>query len=66
MRKLLLLFPFLLSACIGTDVLDDEIVERRFEIIGNDTSVFINQSIQLSSHYFNQYGLEEAADVIWN
>lgn len=66
MRKLLLLFPFLLSACIGTDVLDDEIVERRFEIIGNDTSVFINQSIQLSSNYFNQYGLEEAVDVVWN
>lgn len=57
---------WLLSSCIGTDVLDDPIVPERIEIQMDQLALLVGESSQLEADYFNQYGIPEAVSLEWS
>ena len=55
----------ILSSCIGVDVLDDEIIDKKVEITTTTKSLLINATLQLNAIYYNEYGIEEEAFFSW-
>jgi hypothetical protein len=55
----------LIWSCIGTDVVDDELVPEEVLIEPGDTSVLINSEIQFSATYWNEFGLQEEVDIVY-
>ncbi|WP_158587713.1 DM13 domain-containing protein [Algoriphagus lacus] len=49
----------LVSACIGTDFQNDPIVDPLIELESEQIGLKIDEQIQLSPRYFNEYGQEE-------
>lgn len=66
-RNLLLVLPVLLSACIGTDILDDEIRPVVFEITQQDgvLSLLVGQEQTLTFEYVNEFGVPETVTPNW-
>lgn len=55
-----------ISSCIGTDVVDVELVEERLAIDTRLTSLAVGESYQFMADYFNNLGEEEMATVNWS
>ncbi|HHP7240321.1 MAG TPA: Ig-like domain-containing protein [Cyclobacteriaceae bacterium] len=49
----------LVSGCVGTDILNDELVESRVLIAPKDTTVLINSQFPLEATFWNQFGVKE-------
>ncbi|MCG8386660.1 MAG: Ig-like domain-containing protein [Cytophagales bacterium] len=63
-----IILPFLLSGCIGTDLLDDETRPEilEIEVPGEDVvSLLVGQNQQLSFNYLNEFGVAEDIDPTW-
>lgn len=61
----LLLQLLLLTGCIGTDEVDDPIVGESIVLDQDQISLLIGDSGQVSATFFNRYGIEEDAQLIW-
>ncbi len=71
MKKILKLSALLgvlsVSACVGTDYIDDPIVPERISIFPRITTLPALQTQVFSAQYTNQYGIEEAAEsIVWS
>ena len=55
-----------ISSCIGTDVVDVELVDERLAIDTRLTSLAVGESYQFMADYFNNMGEEEMATVNWS
>ncbi|MBY0433107.1 MAG: Ig-like domain-containing protein [Cyclobacteriaceae bacterium] len=64
-RILLALFLSAMSGCIEIDRKDDPIVGERVEIESGSYSVMIGQTVQAKATYFDLYGLEKTAPIVW-
>lgn len=63
--KRILAILLVLSGCIGTDVIDDEVAEKL--VIENPlTSLKVGETHQFSAKYFNNIGQEESAVFVWS
>ena len=67
MRQIFLLFigAVLFEACVGVDILDDPIVEKKIILAPSDTSVLFPATVQLMPTYFNEYNIEEEVGVTY-
>ncbi len=61
---LLLLLPFLFTACIGDDIITD-LVEERVEITNPVDSLQLNDTHVFEARFFNQVGQNEEMDISW-
>lgn len=52
-------FLILVSSCIGTDFQDDPSVDPKIELEAEQIGLKIDEQIQLSPRYFNEFGQEE-------
>ncbi len=59
-----ILLPFLLYGCIGTDFIDDPVINEKLTILPRIDSLTIGQEQVFSVKYSNQYGEEEPVDQI--
>lgn len=66
-RALLLGALVLVNACVGTDVLDDEIRPVEFEILQDDDilPLVVGQEQQLTFEYINKFGVNETITPEW-
>ena len=67
MKFLIYFFPIvlLLSGCIGDDIINDT-VDPELRIMNPIDSLTVGQSHQFDATYFNNIGLEETVDIVWN
>lgn len=63
--KIALLSIILFSACKGTDILDDAIVDPKFELTGSQTILRIGETATLNAKYFDEYGVEKSVPFTW-
>lgn len=63
---LMLAFTILLQGCIGTDVVEDVLVEEQVSISTRLQSLAVGESFQFSADYFNNMGMLEMADIQWS
>jgi hypothetical protein len=54
-----------MAGCIGVDHLEDPVVGERIEVSPLQVALMPTQSTQLTASYFNVYGVEEEADLVW-
>lgn len=54
-----------MSACIGTDEVDDPIVGAEITLDREQAAVLVGDTIMVTATYFNQYGIEESVEPIW-
>lgn len=54
-----------MAGCIGVDHLEDPVVGERIEVSPLQVALMPTQSTQLTASYFNLYGVEEEADLVW-
>ncbi len=54
-----------LTACVGTDLIEETVVPERVRIITDVKKIDIGQSVQLSTQFYNQYGREEKPSISW-
>lgn len=68
MKNFLLAISWLIfmAGCIGTDLVDDPVVERRIEIIPDRVALLAGSSTQVMARYFNEFGFEENSVVTWS
>jgi len=55
----------LLTACIGTDYVDDPIVDERIEVSRSLLALMVDEEETVSAIYFDQYGIEKPAVFVW-
>jgi uncharacterized protein YjdB len=56
----------ILSACIGTDEVDDPIVGESIELDREQVALLVGDSTIVEATYFNQYGVEEDVQLLWS
>ena len=64
----LLKYPFLfifLASCIGTDIVEQELVPARVAITAKADSIRIGESYQFQAQYFDDLGNIVDADITW-
>jgi hypothetical protein len=61
----LLLFSFFITACVGTDYIDDPIVKERLTISPRIATLAVGQAQMFTARYSNQYGIEENKIITW-
>ncbi len=68
MKKMLLLFlgTFLISSCIKTDFVEEVVVAPQILITPNITSIKVDDKIQLSGVFTNNYGRTENKQILWS
>jgi len=68
MRKLAgaLVLIWLLSGCIGTDVVDDPVVGESLEIFPDRIALLIGNSTMATATYYDQFGIAKEVDLEWN
>lgn len=54
-----------LTACVGTDLIEETIVPERVRILSDVKKIDIGQSVQMSAVFYNQYGREEKPSISW-
>ncbi|MFC5282569.1 DM13 domain-containing protein [Pedobacter alpinus] len=54
-----------LSACQGTDILDDAIVDPKFELSANQTVFRLGETATIGAKYFDEYGIEKIVPYTW-
>ncbi len=60
-----LVVPLLLIGCIGTDIIDDEMVDEVIIVEPNQGSLMLGDDLQLTGKYYNLFGLFTAVDLTW-
>ncbi|MFT5596446.1 MAG: hypothetical protein ACI9O2_000826 [Flammeovirgaceae bacterium] len=65
MRKYSFFLLLLLAGCIGTDEVDDPIIGESIVLGQEQISMLIGDSGQVTATFFNRYGIEEDAQLIW-
>ncbi|MFT6997397.1 MAG: hypothetical protein ACJAQ4_001150 [Cryomorphaceae bacterium] len=65
MRKYSFFLLLFLAGCIGTDEVDDPIVGESIVLGQEQISMLIGDSGQVTATFFNRYGIEEDAQLIW-
>lgn len=60
-----LLLAFFITACIGTDYIDDPIVKERLTISPRIATLAVGQTQNFTARYSNQYGIEENKTITW-
>ncbi|OAQ39830.1 hypothetical protein A5893_09665 [Pedobacter psychrophilus] len=63
--KVSFLLILLINACQGTDILDDAIVNPKFELIAAQTALRVNETATISAKYFDEYGIEKIVPFTW-
>ncbi|MGB6036900.1 MAG: Ig-like domain-containing protein [Cryomorphaceae bacterium] len=66
MRKHTFFLLLLLTACIGTDEVDDPIVGESIVLDQEQLSLLIGNSAQATATFFNRFGIEEDVQLIWS
>jgi hypothetical protein len=66
LKMLSLCALLLLGGCIGTDVVDDPIVDGQLEIVPERLALLVGASEMAVATYFNMFGIEEAVAVTWS
>ncbi|MEQ9412209.1 MAG: Ig-like domain-containing protein, partial [Cyclobacteriaceae bacterium] len=56
----------MLGGCIGTDLVDDPIVDGQLEIVIDRMALLVGESEMASATYFNTFGIEEAVQIAWS
>lgn len=64
--KISLLLFTVLTACQGTDILDDAIVEPKFELSATTSILRIGEEATITAKYFDEYGVEKIVPFTWN
>jgi hypothetical protein len=63
-------FPFLiilfLASCIGTDEVDDPMVGESITLEREQLALVVGGTAMAEATFFNRYGIEEDAQLIWN
>lgn len=70
MRKLIQFNAFFiltlaLISCQGTDILDDAIVEPKFEVNKTQVVLRVNEETTVNAKYFDEYGVEKIVPFTW-
>lgn len=55
----------IMSACIGTDYVDDPIIGARIEISASILALKVTETYAASATYFDQYGIEKPVSLSW-
>ena len=55
----------MLGGCIGTDLVDDPIVDGQLQIVPERLALLVGTSEIADATYFNMFGIEEAVPVAW-
>ncbi len=55
-----------LGGCIGTDLVDDPVVEGQLEIVPERMALLVGTTEMADATYFNTFGIEEAVPVTWS
>lgn len=63
--KALYLLAFTIISCQGTDILDDAIVEPKFEINKTQAVLRVNEETTVTAKYFDEYGVEKIVPFTW-
>ena len=63
-RHILLIIVFLMTGCIGQDIIED-FVEARLDILNPIQELEVGTTHQLMFRYLNNVGVEEMANVVW-
>ncbi len=66
MRKHTFFLILLLTACIGTDEVDDPIVGESIVLDQEQLSLLLGNSAQATATFFNRFGIEEDVQLIWS
>lgn len=61
----ILLLPLLLTACIGTDIIDDPVVPPRVAISPRIDSLSAGETVQFAAKYYNDIGIAEEQAITW-
>ena len=65
MKSLFALLPALaLTACIGTDFIDNS-QPRELRLVALPDTIAFGDTVDLSATYFDEVGVERAAEVVW-
>ncbi len=56
---------FCLSGCIGTDFVDDPIVDEQIEISIAQLALMVGETHPLAATYFDQYGVQRSVELVW-
>ncbi len=56
----------LIAACKGIDILDDPLVDAKFELNQTQAELRINGTLHLSAKYFDEYGIEKIVPFTWS
>ncbi|MGB4972377.1 MAG: Ig-like domain-containing protein [Cyclobacteriaceae bacterium] len=65
--EIVLLSTFLLlGGCIGTDLVDDPIVDGQLEISPERMALLVGNSEMADAIYFNTFGIEESVPIGWS
>lgn len=56
---------FCLSGCIGTDFVDDPIVDEQIEISIAQLALMVGETQPLTATYFDQYGVQRSVELVW-
>ncbi len=64
-RGLLFLLVIAFTSCIGTDEEDAPIVGASISLSTDQVSLLVGESMQVEAAYFNIYGVEEEAELLW-
>lgn len=59
-------FILLLGGCIGTDVVDDPLVDGRLEITPESIAMMVGETKMVDARYFNTFGIEETVPITWS
>jgi len=62
-----LLFPILLlTACIGTDLVDDPMIAERLTIMPRIDAIQVGETVQFEVEYLNGFGNAEEVPIVWS
>ena len=60
-----LLLILFLGSCVGTDLVDEQIVPEKLSITSNFNNAKIGDKIKLQANFFDSYGYKSDCDVTW-
>ena len=61
----LFLLSLTLASCVGTDLVDEEVVPEKIIITSSFSSAMVGDEISLAALYFDRFGYEENCDFTW-
>jgi len=59
------LIPLLFFGCIGTDVIDSEMVNESIVVAPDSGSLIIGDNLQLTGVYHNMFAIQEEVELTW-